>query len=148
MPTLSSSSLARSFACAAVVSGSWQRIGSAIWPPMVCTGLSEFIAPWKTMAIFRHRTDRSSSSVSVMTLRPSNAIEPDDIVASRASSLGIASASVVLPQPDSPARPSTWPVLTARLAPSTATIGPRGVAYSTRRSLISSRLIVSPAAGG
>ena len=127
MPTLSSSSAARSRAWAAVVFGSCARIGSAIWSPIVWTGLSEFIAPWKMTAIFPQRTERSSWSVMASTSRPSNVIEPDGMVASRASSLGMARASEVLPQPDSPASPSTWPVSTSRLAPSTAVTGPRGV---------------------
>ncbi len=30
-------------------------IGSAIWSPIRCTGLSAFIAPWNTIEISRHR---------------------------------------------------------------------------------------------
>ncbi len=93
---------------------------------MLCTGFSEFIAPWKMTAIRRQRTARSCSSVMASTSAPSKVTEPVT-VASRLSSRGMDRASVVLPQPDSPARPSTWPVSTARLAPSTATTGPRGV---------------------
>jgi hypothetical protein len=148
MPTLSSSSRTRRRASAAEVPGSWARIGSAIWAPMECTGLSEFMAPWKMTAIRRQRTARSSLSVMARTSAPSKVTEPAVTAASRASSRGMARARVVLPQPDSPASPATWPVSTDRDAPSTATTGPRGVAYSTRRSAISSRLTATPAASG
>src|SRR5688572_15351441 len=52
----------------------------------------------------------------------------------------IACAMVDLPDPDSPARPSTSPGLIENVTPSTARTGPRGERYSTFRSRMVSRV--------
>ena len=61
MPT-SSKQIAASFFAAAPVAVPWNSIGSTICDPTVFTGLSAFIAPWKTIAMSVHRWGRIASS--------------------------------------------------------------------------------------
>ena len=112
---------ARAPASSAEVSGSCSLIGSRIWCPIVCTGFSAFIAPWNTTATRRHRRSRIARSSSPISSVPSSTIDPV-IVADSGSSWGIASAAVVLPHPDSPARPNTSPASRLRSTPPTASI--------------------------
>ncbi len=49
---------------------------SAIWRPMVSTGLSEVIGSWKIIEIALPRTSRISGSDSSSRLRPSNSMRP------------------------------------------------------------------------
>ena len=52
------------------------RIGSAIWSPTRCTGLSECSAPWKTIEAPAQRSARRSPQRMVSTSSPSNSTSP------------------------------------------------------------------------
>ena len=78
-------------------------------------GSSDPNGSWK-MICARRRKSRSSFRDAVSTSRPSNRTEPE--VAGR--SRRISRASVLLPEPDSPTRPSTSPRWMSRSTPSTA----------------------------
>ena len=70
-PTSSSSSPARVFA-AAPLAVPWSSIGSTICAPTVFTGLSAFIAPWKTIATSVQRWGRIVSSPPARMSSPSS----------------------------------------------------------------------------
>ena len=103
--------------------GSCSRIGSAIWAPMRCTGLSEWSAPWNTIEAPAHRTARSAPHFMVCTSSPSNSTRPVTF-AEGGCSRRIVAASVDLPQPDSPATPTTSPAATDSETPRTAGTSP------------------------
>ena len=54
--------LAGPLPAAAPSATSCSRIGSMIWAPTVFTGLNAFMAPWKTIAMSRHRCSATLSS--------------------------------------------------------------------------------------
>ena len=159
MPTSSSSSPARFFARSF---GSPRRIsiGSAICSPTRWTGLSAFIAPWKTMLISRQRYRRSWSSVLGTRSMPNSLmLLPLRMRAFGGRSRTSDSAVVVLPQPDSPASPSASPSLRRKLTPSTALTQPDSSLKCVRRSfttrsgaagigLLRERPLAPPADGG
>ena len=85
------------------------------------------LAPAEVLQLAR----RSSSSTS----SPSKRISPPVMTAGGRRTRRIAWAMVDLPQPDSPARPNTSPGDDRKETSLTARAGPRGVRYSTYRSL-------------
>ncbi len=93
----------------------WVSIGSAMIDPTVIRGSSDPYGSWKMICI-RRRYLRSSPGSSVLRSTPSKRTDPP--VASR--SRIIARPIVLLPQPDSPTRPSVSPRRTAKVVPSTA----------------------------
>ena len=90
-------------------------IGSPMIAPTVIRGSSDPYGSWKMICI-RRRIRRSSSLLSPARSIPSNRTAPS--VGSR--SRIIARPVVLLPQPDSPTRPSVSPLRTSKLIPSTA----------------------------
>src|SRR5918995_6679250 len=138
MPTTSSSAAARSRA-SRLLAASCATIVSTIWSPIVITGLSAFIALWKTIETSRQRKRPSSASLIASTSWPRKRTSPPVMTAGGWRMRVIAWATVDLPLPDSPARPNTSPGLIDSETPSTARTGPRAVRYSTWRSRISSR---------
>ena len=100
----------------------WVSIGSAMIDPTVIRGSSEPYGSWKMICI-RRRYLRSSPGSSVVRSTPSKRTDP--LVASR--SRIIARPIVLLPQPDSPTRPSVSPRRTAKVVPSTALTVPFSV---------------------
>lgn len=105
---------------------------------MVRTGLREFIADWKTMAISRHRKARSSRGSRARTSLPWKRMLPAVISAGGFSSRITALAMVDLPQPDSPARPKTSPAPMEKETSSAPTTVRPSLRYSTRRPFTSS----------
>ena len=99
-------------------------IGSAICLPTGCTGFKAFMAPWKMIEMSFQRTLLMPYSVRLAKFLPSKRISPLTMRPFSGSSLRIARAAVVLPQPDSPARPRLWPGSTTKLTPSTACTHP------------------------
>ncbi len=90
-------------------------MGSETMEPTVIRGSSEPYGSWKMICILR-RILRSSPGLSDSRSTPSKRTEP--LVASR--SRIIARPMVLLPQPDSPTRPSVSPRRTWKVTPSTA----------------------------
>jgi hypothetical protein len=118
MPTRSSSSTAR--ACRAapssvVCSSRFSRICA----PTVSTGLSALIGSWKIIAISLPRTARTSGSLMRSTSRPRHSTwpltRPGGLTRRR-----MPRKVMLLPEPDSPAMPSTSPGRTSKSTPSTA----------------------------
>ncbi len=108
MPTRSNSSRARTMACFSLrPSCSW--MGSAICLPVSLTGFSAFIAPWKMMLISFQRILLMPNSVRLARFLPSKRISPLTMRPFSGRSLSRERAAVVLPQPDSPARPRLSP---------------------------------------
>ncbi len=103
---------------------------------MVCTGFSDVRASWKIMAIPEPRTLRNSEGASPSSSLPLKRTEPvtREVPGSRPR---VASMVTVLPEPDSPTTPSTWPGSTDRLTPRTAETSPSAVGNVTSRSAIS-----------
>ena len=99
----------------------WRRITSTIWLPTVNTGSSDVIGSWKTIAISRPRTrsivdaalpwtsDSPFQRTSPPTMRPGSSIIPSK-----------AWAVTLLPEPDSPTRPSVSPLPIVKLTSRTA----------------------------
>ena len=100
------------------------QIGSAICLPTGCTGFKAFMAPWKMIEMSFQRTLLMPYSVRLARFLPSNRISPETMRPFSGSSLRMARAAVVLPQPDSPARPRLLPSATMKLTPSTALTSP------------------------
>src|SRR3954452_8067721 len=67
IPTSFSISCARAVRACGVRPGSCALITSSSWVEILCTGFSEFIAPWNTFDVSAQRKFRSSPSVSVIT---------------------------------------------------------------------------------
>ena len=89
----------------------WARAVSTKCCLTVSSGFSEFIAPWKTTDISVQRRARSASlerlvSFTVVPFFVSNEMLPEAMPPPLGSNPRIASASVVLPHPLSPARTS------------------------------------------
>ena len=76
IPTRSSNSETRAFNTAPFVNGLCLMMASAIWSPTERTGLSAFIAPWKTIEILFQRTASISSSVSAVSSVSPNQTSP------------------------------------------------------------------------
>ena len=85
------------------------------------------------MEIADPRTCRSSSSLMVRMSRPSNRISPPTTEPLRPRNCMIASATVDLPQPDSPTMPCASPGMSSRLKSTTAGISPPRVKNETER---------------
>jgi hypothetical protein len=73
------------------------------------TGFSAFIAPWKMMLISFQRILLMPNSVRLARFLPSKRISPLTMRPFSGRSLSRERAAVVLPQPDSPARPRLSP---------------------------------------
>src|SRR5262245_35815968 len=113
-PTSSSTSPTRA-STAGRARSVWISSGSAMMSRTRMRGLSELNGSWKPPWTAR-RYAMSSAPASPATSRPSNRIEP----AVGASCNKISFEVVVLPQPDSPMRPSVSPDPIAKSTPSTA----------------------------
>jgi hypothetical protein len=87
---------------------------STNWSPTLITGLSEFIALWKTIETFRQRNRRSDSRLRPTRSSPWKRICPLVTCAGSRRIWRIAFPVVVLPQPDSPARPTISPAWMVR----------------------------------
>jgi hypothetical protein len=83
--------------------------------PAVMRGLSEANGSWNTICIER-RSGRNSALLRWLISSPLRRIAPLDGSTSRST----VRATVDLPQPDSPTRPSVSPGATEKLTPSTA----------------------------
>src|SRR6516165_2680703 len=107
--------------------------GSATCSPIGSAGLSDAKGSWKTMPRRLPRKARNSPAGMSRRSRSSNAIRPEAMSASGPRRPSTASATVLLPEPDSPtnAKASPWP--TEKDTSRKAVIGPAGVAYSTVR---------------
>ena len=99
---------------------SWACIMSTNWSPTFITGLSAFIALWKTIETLRQRKRRSASSFLCVMSSPRKRIVPSAMPAGGRRICMSAFATVLLPHPDSPASPSTSPAPIVRSMPSTA----------------------------
>ena len=130
MPTSSSSSPASASARRFEIC-SCARIMSTNWSPTRMTGLSAFIALWKTIETLRQRNRRRSSALFPTRSSPRKRTLPPTTRAGGRRIWRTAFATVVLPQPDSPARPTISPARISRSTPSTARTGPSPTAYST-----------------
>ena len=129
---------------AAPLPRSWSSIASTICEPTVRTGLSAFIAPWKTIARSTQRCGRIVSSPPASMSSPSSRIRPAALAFGGSRPIA-ASAVVVLPQPDSPTRPSRSPASMDSEMPWTACNSPPSSrSNQTWRSWISSRLTARP----
>ena len=101
---------------------------------------SDVIGSWKIIAIPFPRTSRSRCAETFSRSSPRKSTSPLDR-ASRGSFSPITVRQVtLLPEPDSPTMPSTWPGSTVKLTPSTAFTIPSSVTNSVRRSRTSRRL--------
>ena len=133
MPTRSSSSAARASA-ARFDSPKCVWSASRICRPIVSTGFSAVIGSWKIIAISRPRTTRSSRSLIWSRSRPSNCAVPPATRPGTGQEPEQREAVTLLPQPDSPTIPSVSPGAMSNEIPLTASIVPRRVQNSTRRS--------------
>ena len=91
-----------------------------IWSPTVKLGLSEVIGSWKIIASRLPRRSRKVWSGTSSKSKPSNRIEPETSAECFDNSPMMASEVTLLPQPDSPTRPSVAPLATLRSTLSTA----------------------------
>src|SRR5512134_1653063 len=105
----------------------WARTASTICVSMRSTGLSVIIGSWNTIAMRAPRMRRSSSSGKPSRSVPSNRIRPPTMRPGASTSPRIEKPVTVLPQPDSPTRPSTSPGRTSKLTSSTARATPARV---------------------
>ncbi len=108
MPTSSSSSTAR-FCEARLSMPLWVWSASVIWRPMLSTGFMLESGSWKIIAIFEPRILRSLSSGMPISSRPSNIALPPVLLTRLGSRPSSDSADTLLPEPDSPTRPSVSP---------------------------------------
>ena len=139
MPTSSSSSPARTSARRRSMR-SCARIASTNWSPTRMTGLSAFIALCNTIDTLRQRKRRSSSALFSSRFSPWKRMLPPVIRAGGRRICMTEFAIVLLPQPDSPARPTVSPSRIARSTPSTARAGISPKPYSTVRPCSSSSI--------
>ncbi len=93
-----------------------------IWSPTVRTGFSALIAPWNTTEASAQRTARMRPQFAWSRSSPRNLISPVTFV-SRGSSRSRLIATVVLPDPDSPAMPRVSPAASERSTPRAAYTG-------------------------
>src|SRR5215207_7303838 len=121
------------------------RMASTIWSPTVCTGLKAAIGSCGIKAISPPRISRISAprggncARSTTPLSRRKWISPLVMRPGRSTSCRIARMVTLLPQPDSPTTPSTWPGMTSKLVPSTARTRPSSRAKETRRSRTESK---------
>ena len=146
MPTLRSMSTARASA-ARRETGSWARTTSAICSPTVHDGCRLDIGSWNTMPRSRPRRSRSSFFERVSRSSPSNRMRPLTRWLRPGSRPMIASAVIVLPEPLSPARPSTSPAPISKLTSSRIDTHPRSAGRSTDRCSICSNVFIAPVRG-
>ena len=103
-----------------------RRIASRNWSPIVNTGLSEVCGSCSTIEMRRPRISRISAGVRSRMFSPSSSTSPLMVRAPPFGSRRISDSAVrLLPQPDSPTRPSTSPRRSEKLTPSTAFTTPR-----------------------
>ena len=102
------------------VAPSCTRIGSPTWLPIENSGLSEAIGSCRIMAIRLPRTRRISASDLSSRFSPSNIMRPCTMRAAGGSRRMMVSASVLLPEPDSPTMPSVSPASRLKVTSSTA----------------------------
>lgn len=126
-PTCSSRPATRASNSRADIFSPWSLRASTIWSLTRMTGLSEFIAPCATSAMTASRSWRIRSSGSANRLRPSTSTRPPSTRPGGLIRRSRVRAIVDLPEPDSPTRPKRSCAFRAKLTPSTAFIGPRGV---------------------
>src|SRR5215813_11740382 len=136
------------------------RIASMIWSPTVCTGLKAAIGSCGISAISPPRMSRMTAprggSWAMSMTSPSapfddvrrKRISPAVMRPGLSTSCRIARMVTLLPQPDSPTTPNTWPGMTSKLVPSTARTRPSSRAKETRRSRTESRGSVAVGVGG
>ena len=117
---------------------------SAIWSPMVRTGLRKVVGFWKMKATDRVRSRLSSGSLLPRTSSPIRRMEPPTTRALPGSRPGMDSAVRDLPEPDSPTRPSVSPPRMVRLTSWSARIHFPPMPSSTQRSRTSSTAGRSP----
>ena len=139
MPTSASTSAARSSPALRLTPLCCCTL-SAIWRPIGMVGSRDVIGSWKTIPMSPPRTLRISLFDSRTRSRPSSSTCPAQMRPPGGSRRMTEVPSMVLPQPDSPTRPSVSPSATARLTPSTARTVASRSRISTRRSLISRTL--------
>src|SRR5262245_24033131 len=137
MRTNSSISIARLRAACGDSCRCARRPSTICWP-IVCTGLSEVIGSWKIIDSFCPRRSRRSSFESFKRSRPSKMMPCPSTRPVSATSPITDSEVTLLPQPDSPTRPTVLPRSTLKLTPSTALNSPRSVSKWVRRSRTSS----------
>src|SRR5215470_3849419 len=111
----------------------WAVIASIIWVSMRRTGLSVIIGSWKIIASLRPRQLRSVSSGAPTSSSPSSRIDPSTMWPGGSTKPMIDQPVTVLPEPDSPTRPSTSPASRPKLTPSTALATPLRVKKCVRR---------------
>ena len=99
---------------------SWTRRGSATWSPTVNSGFSEAMGSCRIIAMRLPRTRRISRSDLVRRSAPSKRTSPSTMRAAVGSRRRRDSASVVLPDPDSPTMPRVSPASSAKETSSTA----------------------------
>ncbi len=140
MPTVSSSSIER-FTASEWLTPRWFSIPSVICRSIDSTGFSEVTGSWKIIAMSRPRTPRTSFSGRASRSRPMNSTLPVmvELLIMRTSPR-MASALMLLPQPDSPTRPTVSPCSMAKLTPSTAWTAPSWLSNVTARSVTLSRM--------
>ena len=136
MPTISSSDTARLRALAESAI-SWVSTASAIWSPTLKTGLRAVIGSWKIIEMSFPRTCCICCSESLSRSLPRNLISPLATLAFCSSSRMTVSALTLLPQPDSPTRPTVVPAGMVRFSPRTARTVPPCTRNWTCRSLTS-----------
>ncbi len=89
--------------------GVWHWMTSANCASTRVTGFREFMLLWKTVEISRQRYLRNSSWLRCAMSVPSKVMDPPLIRPGRSSNLSTAMPTVVLPDPDSPIRPTNSP---------------------------------------
>ena len=103
-----------------------RSIASRSWSPIEKTGLSEVCGSCSTMEMRRPRISRISAGVRSRMFSPPSSTSPLMVRAPPLGSSRISDSAVrLLPQPDSPTRPSTSPRFSEKLTPSTAFTTPR-----------------------
>ena len=133
MRTSSSTSIARALA-ASFDRSEWAWIASTICWPMRCTGFSEVIGSWNTIAMRPPRSSRRSLADRPSTSRPSKTNASALTRPGGEGTRPISDSEVtLLPQPDSPTSPTERARPTEKLMPSTALNSPRSVSNQVRR---------------
>src|SRR5688572_6387577 len=111
---------------------------------MRSTGLSVIIGSWNTIAMREPRIWRSCASRICRRSVPSKTMRPPTMRPGGSTRPRIEKPVTVLPQPDSPTRPSTSPGRTLKLTPSTARTTPARVKKWVLRSSTSRTLALKP----
>src|ERR1035437_50040 len=134
IPTIVRSSTARARA-SFLVTFLWALMVSTICSSMVRTGFRLVMGSWKIIAISLPRSSRISASSRPIRSSPSNKTWPPSIRPAGAGSSRITARFVtLLPQPDSPTRPSVSPSSRSKETPFTAWTVPSWVRNRTIRS--------------